>query len=221
MEAIGKIIATDKQPSTIEEFTFWTRKDLKLKPFDVVVVEHVKDVNGEPTKTFGVIEEISHMTDSPSALAGYISSDFGQVESTSYTERIGMNYVKCKVVGNTKNIYIPVQEGKKVYLAERDEIMEALGLNNVTSLYMTSFQVPSTSVVNFVQVCPSLDAKIHPLELLHTNLPLPNAIPYPISIPDGTAYLDQVVPLVDTPMYVLPLPIVTNLPLPYAMDNKL
>lgn len=131
MEAIGKIIATEKQPSTIEEFTFWTRKDLKLKPFDVVVVEHVKDVNGEPTKTFGVIEEISHMTDSPSALAGYISSDFGQVESTSYTERIGMNYVKCKVVGNTKNIYIPVQEGKKVYLAERDEIMEALGLNNV------------------------------------------------------------------------------------------
>ena len=43
MEAIGKIIATEKQPSTIEEFTFWTRKDLKLKPFDVVVVEHVKD----------------------------------------------------------------------------------------------------------------------------------------------------------------------------------
>ena len=56
MEAIGKIIATEKQPSTIEEVTFWTRKDLKLKPFDVVVVEHVKDVNGEPTKTFGVIE---------------------------------------------------------------------------------------------------------------------------------------------------------------------
>lgn len=131
MEAIGKIIATEKQPSTIEEFTFWTRKDLKLKPFDVVVVEHVTDAQGNPTKTFGVIEEISHMTDSPSALAGYISSDFGQVDSQSYTERIGMNYVKCKVVGNTSNIYIPVQEGKKVYLAERDEIMEALGLNDV------------------------------------------------------------------------------------------
>lgn len=79
MEAIGKIIATEKQPSTIEEFTFWTRKDLKLKPFDVVVVEHVTDAQGNPTKTFGVIEEISHMTDSPSALAGYISSDFGKL----------------------------------------------------------------------------------------------------------------------------------------------
>ena len=131
MEAIGKIIATEKQPSTIEEFTFWTRKDLKLKPFDVVVVDHVMDAQGNPTKTYGVIEEISHMTDSPSALAGYISSDFGQVDSQSYTERIGMNYVKCKVVANTSNIYIPVQEGRKVYLAERDEIMEALGLNDV------------------------------------------------------------------------------------------
>ena len=131
MEAIGKIIATEKQPSTIEEFTFWTRKDLKLRPFDVVVVDHVKDTQGNLTKTYGVIEEISHMTDSPSALAGYISSDFGQVDSQSYTERIGMNYVKCKVVGNTSNIYIPVQEGRKVYLAERDEIMEALGLNDV------------------------------------------------------------------------------------------
>ena len=131
METIGRVIATEKQPSTIEEFTFWTKKDLKLKPFDVVVVEHVKDSAGNESKTFGVIEEISHMTDSPSALAGYISSDFGDVDSHSYTERIGMNYVKCKVVGNDKGIYIPVQEGRKVYLANEEQIMEALGLKDV------------------------------------------------------------------------------------------
>lgn len=131
METIGRIIATEKQPSTIEEFTFWTRKDMKLKPFDVVVVDHIKDANGEDSKTFGVVEEISHMTDSPSALAGYISSDFGDVNAQTYTERIGMNYVKCKVVGNDKGIYIPVQEGKKVYLANEEQIMEALGLRDV------------------------------------------------------------------------------------------
>lgn len=131
METIGRIIATEKQPSTIEEFTFWTRKDLKLKPFDVVVVDHIKDASGEDSKTFGVVEEISHMTDSPSALAGYISSDFGDVDARSYTERIGMNYVKCKVVGNDKGIYIPVQEGRKVHLAEKEQIMEALGLKDV------------------------------------------------------------------------------------------
>ena len=131
MEKIGRIIATEKQPSTIEEFTFWTRKDLKLKPFDVVVVDHIKDANGEESKTFGVVEEISHMTDSPSALAGYISSDFGDVDAKTYTERIGMNYVKCKVVGNDKGIYIPVQEGRQVHLADEEQIMEALGLKDV------------------------------------------------------------------------------------------
>lgn len=62
MEVIGKIIATEKQPSTIENFTFWTNKDVKLKPFDVVVVDHIQG-----SKTYGVVEEISHMTDSPSA----------------------------------------------------------------------------------------------------------------------------------------------------------
>lgn len=126
MEKIGKIIATEKQPSTIEYFTFWTDKNVKLKPFDVVVVDHI-----QKSLTYGVVEEISHMTDSPSALAGFISSDFGDVEATSYTERIGMNYVKCKVVGNTENIYIPVQEGRAVYLADENQIKAALGLDNI------------------------------------------------------------------------------------------
>lgn len=126
MEKIGRIIATEKQPSTIENFTFWTNIDVKLKPFDVVVVEHIQN-----SYTYGVVEEISHMTDSPSALAGFISSDFGDVDASSYTGRIGMNYVRCKVVGNTENIYIPVQEGKSVFLADEPQIRAALGLDNV------------------------------------------------------------------------------------------
>lgn len=126
MEIIGRIIATEKQPSTIESFNFWTDKQVKLKPFDVVVVDHIQD-----SHTYGVVEEISHMTDSPSALAGFISSDFGDVNAQSYTERIGMNYVKCKVVGNTSNIYIPVQEGRSVYLADESQIRAALGLDDV------------------------------------------------------------------------------------------
>ena len=127
METIGKIIATEKLPSTIEEFTFWTNKERKLKPFDVVVVEHHID----HSLTFGVVEEIAHITDAPSPLAGYISRDFGHVDSQSYTDRIGMNYVKCKVVGNSQNIYIPVKEDSPVRLASQPEIMEALGLDDV------------------------------------------------------------------------------------------
>ena len=71
MKKIGKIIATEKVPTTVDEFFFWTDKHLILKPFDVVKVEHIKN-----SVTFGVVEEISHLTDGASFLAGYISSDF-------------------------------------------------------------------------------------------------------------------------------------------------
>ena len=45
--------------------------------------------------------------------------------------RIGMNYVKAKVIGNTDNIYTPVLNGSKVSLASQSEISEALGLDKI------------------------------------------------------------------------------------------
>lgn len=126
MTLIGKVIATEKNPTTIDDFYFWTDKKCQLKPFDVVVVKHI-----EKSETFGVIEEISHITDTPGYLAGYISSDFGDVTHEPLTERIGMNYVKCRVVGNTNNIYTPVLDGAPVLLANERQIKEALGLSEV------------------------------------------------------------------------------------------
>ena len=37
-KVIGKVAALESQPSTIDEFYFWTKKDTLLNPFDVVVV---------------------------------------------------------------------------------------------------------------------------------------------------------------------------------------
>lgn len=126
MKKIGKIIATEKVPTTVDEFFFWTDKHLILKPFDVVKVEHIKN-----SVTFGVVEEISHLTDGASFLAGYISSDFGEVEAKSNSQRIGMNYVKAKVVANSENIYTPVLDGFTVSLANEQDVKKALGLDNV------------------------------------------------------------------------------------------
>ncbi|MBS2210259.1 ATP-binding protein [Carboxylicivirga mesophila] len=123
---IGKVAATEKQPTTIDEFYFWTSRDLILNPFDVVRVDNVNS-----STTFGVIEEISHITDSPSYLTSFISNDFGDISASPNTQRIGMNYVKAKVVGNTKNIYIPVNDGENVGFATKEEIQQALGLDNV------------------------------------------------------------------------------------------
>ena len=125
-KVIGKVIATEKNPSTIDNFYFWTKKDMILNPFDVVKIRHL-----ENSVSYGVIEEISHITDTANFLADYISNDFGQVDSLERTHRIGMNYVKASVIGNSKNIYIPLLNDEKVELAGEKEIAEALGLNSV------------------------------------------------------------------------------------------
>lgn len=123
---IGKVVATEKAPSTVEEFYFWTNQEFILKPFDVIKVEHIRK-----SVTYGAIEEISHITDSSSALGGYISSDFGDLEVTPNMTRIGMNYVKARVMGNSKDIYTPVFDGSSVMLADTKDIEEALGLSEI------------------------------------------------------------------------------------------
>lgn len=125
-ELIGRVIATEKQPTTIDDFTFWTTPDLILNPFDIVKVEHVNS-----SYSYGVIEDISHITDATSFLTNYISSDFGNVNVEENTLRVGMNYVKAKVVCNDKNIYIPLQSNAKVMIATAEEINFALGLNDI------------------------------------------------------------------------------------------
>lgn len=123
---IGRVLATEKAPTTMDRFTFWTNSDLKLHVFDIVKVQHI-----EGSYTFGVIENISHITDAQSFLTNFISSDFGDVSIDEPTLRIGMNYVEASVSYNSQEIYTPVHNNAQVYLANSDEINSALGLNNV------------------------------------------------------------------------------------------
>ena len=123
---IGRVLATEKKPTTIDDFTFWTAPKLILNPFDIVKVQHVNN-----SFSYGVIEDIAHITDAASFLTNFISSDFGDVSAEGNTLRVGMNYVTAKVVCNTNNIYIPVQNNAKVMLATAEEINYALGLNDI------------------------------------------------------------------------------------------
>lgn len=123
---IGRVLATEKRPTTIDDFTFWTDPQLILNPFDIVKVQHVNN-----SYSYGVIEDIAHITDAASFLSNFISSDFGDVNAEENTLRVGMNYVTAKVVCNTNNIYIPLQNNAKVMLATAEEIEYALGLNDI------------------------------------------------------------------------------------------
>lgn len=122
---IGKVSATEKSPSTIDDFYFWTDKKQILSPFDIIKVIHEGN-----SITYGVIEEINHVTDAPSHFTSYISSDFGDITTgIGNMNRLGMNYVKAKVICNTKDIYTPVLDGQQVSLCDEDDIKKALGLS--------------------------------------------------------------------------------------------
>lgn len=127
MKIIGKVSATEKHPSTIDDFYFWTDKKRILSPFDIIKVQHESN-----STTYGVVEEINHVTDALSHFTSYISSDFGETaETVGNMNRLGMNYVKARVICNTKNIYTPVLDSKQVSLCNEDDIRTALGLDKV------------------------------------------------------------------------------------------
>lgn len=130
---IGKVSATEKNPSSIDFFYFWTDSQSdNLSPFDVVSVENSN--NG--TTTYAVVEEINHVTDSASHFASYISSEFGSLANvkginSGNTNRLQFSFVKAKVVHNTGDKYTPVLHDSPVSLCTANQIREALGLKDV------------------------------------------------------------------------------------------
>jgi hypothetical protein len=126
MTVIGKVAALEQRPTTTDEFFFWTPSNRLLSPFDVVVVP-----NANESLTFGAVEEVNHITDAASYLSTFVSSDFGDLEARPFTHRIGMNYVKARVLSNTKGIMMPAQHGAAVRLASAEEAKQALGIAKV------------------------------------------------------------------------------------------
>ena len=132
-QIIGKVSATEKNPSTIDSFYFWTDSQSdNLSPFDVIKVENKNNAS----TTYAVVEEINHVTDSDSHFASYISSEFGSLANASgigsgNTNRLQFSFVKAKVVHNTANKYTPVLHDSPVSLCTADQIREALGLKEV------------------------------------------------------------------------------------------
>ena len=149
---IGKVSATEKSPSTIDDFYFWTDKKQILSPFDIIKVAHEGN-----SITYGVIEEINHVTDATSHFTSYISSDFGDTDmGIGNMNRLGMNYVKARVVCNTKDIYTPVLDGQQVSLCDEEDIKTALGLseedvkNPLVCGYLQMYKGEETKRVNVI-----------------------------------------------------------------------
>lgn len=131
---IGRVMATEKNPTTMDKFTFWTNSDLKLRAFDVVKIKHIDN-----SFSYGVVQNISHITDAQSFLTSFISSDFGDVNVEAPTFRIEMNFVEAEISFNDKGLYTPVHNDSPVFLASEDEIKKALGLDKIQNPLVCGF----------------------------------------------------------------------------------
>lgn len=124
---IGKVSATEKNPSSCDEFQFWLSDNTFLSPFDIVLVKNKTD----NSITYGVVQDIFHITDGTGHISNYVSSDFGNVDIVPMTKRLSLSYAKVSVIHNTKENFMPVFEGSAVYTADENDIQVALELDNI------------------------------------------------------------------------------------------
>src|SRR2546425_8926862 len=112
-EVIGKASATERDPNSSEKFSFWLAPDEIVNPFDIVEADQL-----EGTRTFGLVTNIKQVTDAPTHLSNFISSDFGSTQTMAQTPRQGANVAEVSVLANydptepkkyPMGIYMPVQ----------------------------------------------------------------------------------------------------------------
>ncbi len=132
---IGKASATERDPTSSEEFAFWLAADEIANPFDIVEAKQMAE-----TRTFGLVTNIEHITDAPSHLSNFISSDFGSTEANPQTPRQGANVARVNVLANydpsepkkyPMGIYMPVQSDAPISFADEAGIHVALGIDKM------------------------------------------------------------------------------------------
>ena len=129
IQEVGKASATDKEANTSDKFTFWLAPEIIVNPFDIVEVEQVSHEG--KSKTFGLVTMLEHRTDSPTHLANFISSNFGELTEEPNTPRQGTTVAKVNVLSNDKGIYMPVTSEKIVKFADEKGIQIALGIDTM------------------------------------------------------------------------------------------
>ena len=132
---IGKASATQNQPNSSEKFSFWLASDEIVNPFDIVEADQMAG-----TRTFGLVTNIKQVTDAPSHLSNFISSDFGTTEGIPQTPRQGANVAEVDVLANydpaeekryPMGIYMPVQNEAPIQFADEAGIHVALGIDKM------------------------------------------------------------------------------------------
>ncbi len=124
--SIGKVTATESNPTSCNSIRFWVQENEVIRPFDIVRVPHLRG-----TYTYAVVTDLKYITDSAGHLANYVSSDFGDLDAQPLNRRLGTTIAEAEVLYNTGEIEMPVRDGAVVEWADIDGIRDALGLKGL------------------------------------------------------------------------------------------
>ncbi|MEM4721393.1 MAG: ATP-binding protein [Candidatus Methanomethylicaceae archaeon] len=161
---IGKASATERDPNSSEKFSFWLGPEEIVNPFDIVEADQM-----EGTRTFGLVTNIKQITDAPSHLSNYISSDFGSTTTTPQTPRQGANVAEVNVLANydpseakryPMGIYMPVQSEAPVRFADESGIHVALGIDKMFE-YEREYQEKVTIPAGMIRMSNGTKVRVY------------------------------------------------------------
>lgn len=125
---IGRVVATETNPTTTVQVRFWLRSDVQLKPFDFVRLKAPEDLGKDIGTFYAIVDEIQQVSDEPSAISSFISADFGRSEVRPRMSRVVTTYADATVLFNTLDIEMPVPHGSQVHWPDEDGVRRALGI---------------------------------------------------------------------------------------------
>lgn len=139
-KAIGRVVATEKNPTTTSEVRFWLSPDVELRPYDFVRLMPGKDAPDLGTY-YAKVTHIEEVSDEGSSLSGFTSADFGRADIHPRVKRIVTTTATASIVYNDENREMPVPHYYEVHWPEEAGVKKALGLDdfkrNIPAGYIT------------------------------------------------------------------------------------
>ena len=125
---IGRVVATERNPTTTGQVRFWLEPDVELKPFDFVRLTAPESMNRDIGEFYAIIHEINQVSDEPSALSSFVSADFGDSHIVPRIARVVATYADAAVLYNTRDIEMPIPHGSRVHWPDENGVRQALGI---------------------------------------------------------------------------------------------
>ena len=123
-ERVGIVSSTFNNPTTTDRFAINLDRDQSVHRFDIVTAE----IDDE-SRTHGIIEEVSNITEAPSHLTNHMGTDIGGIDEEPNSKLFEVNNAQVVVLSNSIGRDMPVPNNTRVRLANARDIHEALGID--------------------------------------------------------------------------------------------